>query len=350
MRVLACTVDEALDGRPLREVLARQLHVSRHLVRRAKRTGDGGPSGITLDGRPAHTDAVVRAGQTVAIAVDDASLGAGPQDGHAVAAEEGPLDILYEDDDIVAVNKPAGTAVHPCAGYWEHTLGNYLVWHLREEGKGLGLHAAHRLDVGTSGVVVFAVNSFAHDRLQRQLHTGAFRREYLALCEGGLEDAGEDGAAGGAGAAAPEAGGGASAAAAGAWGTVDVPIGRVRRGPRAWDADPGGADPARKRAVTHYRVLGRAEAGPLPCSLVLLELETGRTHQIRAHMAYLGHPLLGDAVYGGPGPEACPLDRPALHSWRVSLAHPVTGERLELEAPLPDDMRRAWPGDMPTMA
>lgn len=324
MRVISCAVDEALDGRPLRDVLARQLRVSQHLVRRAKRTGDGGPSGITLDGRPAHTDVVVHAGQTVGIAVDDESLGAGAQDGHAIAAEEGPLDILYEDDDIVVANKPAGTAVHPCPGYWEHTLGNFLVWHLRAEGKGLSLHAAHRLDVGTSGAVVFACNAYAHDRLQRQLHTGAFRRDYLALCAG---DPGE--------------------------GVADTPVGRVRKGPRAWDVDPDGQARESKRAVTRYRSLGTrawGEAGVHLLSLVLLTLETGRTHQIRAHMSWLGHPLLGDTAYGGPGPaEGCPMDRPALHSWRVSLEHPVSGERLELEASLPADMREMWPQGLPSM-
>ena len=368
---MTCRVAPAFDGQPLWCVLEQQLRVSQHGIRRAKRT----QGTILLDGMPARTNMPARAGQEVGIAVDDATLLPEELDAPSVTPEApgpGMLDVVYEDDDLLVLNKPAGLAVHPCAGYRTHTLGNYVVWYLRERGRGLALHPVHRLDVGTSGLVVFTTTGYAQDRLQTQLHTGAFQRDYLALCAGEFED-GDTGTGVAAdtgakpGADAPD-----DRPAARAWATVDVPIGRVRRGPRAWDVDPVGEheSPAgeSKRAVTHYRVLGCHRDGGCSeasqaRSLVHLRLETGRTHQIRAHMTWLGHPLLGDAVYGReaytrpreawseeeraqavqPFPAWCPLERVALHSWRLAIAHPFTGERLDLEAPLPRDLRELWP-------
>lgn len=298
--------------------------MSRAMVRRAKAL----PFGLLLDGAPSHTTAEVRAGQIVEANVADAPLAPGERP--CVEPQPGPLDVVFEDDDLLVVDKPAGQVVHPCPGHRTATLGNFAMHHLLSTGPApvSRLYPVHRLDLGTSGLLVYAKNAYAHGRLQASLHAGAeggstggagaengvpgCGRLYLALCEGvfGREA-----------------------------GVVDAPIARVDEASIRRAVDARG-----KRAVTRYRVLGTMPgAGPgsgsggRPCSLVALRLETGRTHQIRVHMAHIGHPLVGDGLYGGASDL---LDRPALHSWRMGFLQPVTGERLALEAPLPRDMAK----------
>ena len=325
-RYVACLVDGSCDGYPLWRVLGERLGMSRAMVRRAKSV----PAGLLLDGVPSYTTAVVHAGQTVEANVADRPLPPGVRPN--VEPQPGPLDVVYEDDDLFAVDKPAGQVVHPCPGHRTATLGNFAMHHFRETGPVpvSNLYPVHRLDLGTSGLLVYAKNAYAHGRLQASLHAGAeggltggagaengvpgCGRLYLALCEGvfGREA-----------------------------GVVDAPIARVDE-----ESIRRAVDARGKRAVTHYRVLGTVpgagsgtglDAGPdrRPCSLVALRLETGRTHQIRVHMAHIGHPLLGDALYGGAEGR---IGRPALHSWRTRLVQPVTGERLLLGAPIARDM------------
>lgn len=325
-RYVACAVDGGCDGYPLWRVLKERLGMSRAMVRRAKAL----PFGLLLDGAPSHTTAEVRAGQIVEANVADAPLAPGERP--CVEPQPGPLDVVFEDDDLLVVDKPAGQVVHPCPGHRTATLGNFAMHHLLSTGSApvSRLYPVHRLDLGTSGLLVYAKNAYAHGRLQASLHAGAeggltggagaengvpgCGRLYLALCEGvfGREA-----------------------------GVVDAPIARVDE-----ESIRRAVDARGKRAVTHYRVLGTVpgagsgtglDAGPdrRPCSLVALRLETGRTHQIRVHMAHIGHPLLGDALYGGAEGR---IGRPALHSWRTRLVQPVTGERLLLEAPIARDM------------
>ncbi len=294
--------------------------MSRAMVRRAKAL----PFGLLLDGAPSHTTAEVRAGQIVEANVADAPLAPGERP--CVEPQPGPLDVVFEDDDLLVVDKPAGQVVHPCPGHRTATLGNFAMHHLLSTGSApvSRLYPVHRLDLGTSGLLVYAKNAYAHGRLQASLHAGAeggstggagaengvpgCGRLYLALCEGvfGREA-----------------------------GVVDAPIARVDEASIRRAVDARG-----KRAVTRYHVLGvvpAAHSGGQTCSLVALRLETGRTHQIRVHMAHIGHPLVGDGLYGGASDL---LDRPALHSWRMGFLQPVTGERLALEAPLPRDMAK----------
>ena len=322
MRFVRWTVDESCDGMPLWFVLERRLGVSDIGVRRAKRV----PGAITLDGAPTRTNIDVRAGQTVGIAIDDETLGTAGVEGTqgipgagGVEPQDGPLGIVYEDEDIVVLDKPADLVVHPCSGRRDGTLGNFLLGHFRATGRGCGLHPVHRLDQGTTGLIVFATSGYAQARLQAQLERGEFSRTYLAVCTGELGDAGFGD------------GNGSTDGTDGApFATIEAPIGRVGYGPLSWAVDEQG-----KRAVTHYRVLGEASSAEGPLSLVELWLETGRTHQIRVHMTHIGHPLLGDAAYGRP---SALIGRAALHSWRLRLTQPVTGEPIELEAPLPEDM------------
>ena len=249
----------------------------------------------TVDGLAARPRQKVRGGEQIEIA---------PQPESAVDAhrpEDIPLDVVFEDDALLVVNKPAGLVVHPGSGNWRGTLLNAL---LRRVPALAGIPRAgivHRLDKDTSGLLVVAKTLTAQAALVRQLQARSVKREYLAVAHGHVVRDGR----------------------------VEAPIGRhpLRRTRIAVVARG-------RPAVTHYQVLERhAHATVLRC-----RLETGRTHQIRVHLASLGHPLLGDATYGKRG--GLPFARQALHAERLAIVHPVTGKAVEWQAPLPADMRK----------
>ena len=289
-RYLALKIAPELAGREVNTLLRRTLGLSGTVLRRVKWLEDG----ITLDGARVNVRARVREGQTLAVRLT------GPTPTSGVVPADGPLDIVFEDPDLIVLNKAPGVLVHPGHGHFHDTLGNFLMYHYKMTGDESDFHPVHRLDKGTSGLLAVAKHPFAQEKLKGQLHTGGFRRTYLAVCDG-----------------APPA----------PSGTVDAPIGPVDGSLMARRVRPDG-----KPARTHYRVL--RSCGPR--SLLELELETGRTHQIRVHMAHLGCPLTGDFLYGKE--DASLISRPALHSAKLELAHPVTGERLRFDAPLPGDM------------
>ena len=230
--------------------------------------------------------------------------------------EDIPLDVIYEDDDIIVINKPSGMVVHPAPGNYSGTLVNALLYHCRDSLSGIGgvmrPGIVHRIDKDTSGLLVVAKNDAAHTALSEELKYHGIEREYHALVKGGF---GEDS------------------------GTVDLPIGRHPID-RKKMAVLKNSDSARE-AVTHYEVLARY--GNI--SYLKLLLETGRTHQIRVHMSYTGHPLLGDEVYGQSKTpfekrHAPLLNGQALHAKRLSLTHPTTHERMSFECPLPDEFQK----------
>lgn len=224
-----------------------------------------------------------------------------------VQAQPIPLEILYEDGDLIVINKPRGMVVHPAAGNYQGTLVNALLAHCRDL-SGIGgvirPGIVHRLDKDTSGVLVAAKNDLAHLSLAKQLKEHTMTRRYLALVHGEFREKA---------------------------GKIDAPIGRhpVQRKKMAVVARG-------KPAVTHYRVL--EELGPY--TLVELRLETGRTHQIRVHMRYIGHPVAGDPVYGR-GREPFTLDGQALHAAVLGFCHPRTGEYLEFSTVMPETMAAA---------
>ena len=215
-----------------------------------------------------------------------------------------PLDIVYEDDDLLVVNKPKGMVVHPAPGNPDGTLVNALLYHCAGQLSGIGgairPGIVHRIDKDTSGLLVVAKNDAAHLALAAQLADHTLARTYECLAVGNFrEDSG----------------------------TVDAPIGRSSADRKKMAVVPTG-----RRAVTHWEVVARYPG----VTHLRCRLETGRTHQIRVHMAYIGHPLLGDTLYNKtPGT----FPRQALHSASLSFVHPITGEPLNFHAPLPEDMQ-----------
>lgn len=290
-RRLELSITPELDGVDVNTLLRRRLHLSGTVLRRIKWLEDG----ILLDGARVTVRAIARTGQTLSVRLTDAQRKSG------MLPRPGPVDVMYEDGDLVVVNKAAGVPVHPGPGHYDDTLGNHLIWYYDRKGDPSDFHPVHRLDRSTSGLMVVAKHPHAQELLKRQLHTGSFRRIYLAVCDG-VPD--------------PPSG------------LIDAPLGAVEGSLMARQVHPDGP-PSR----TYYRLLSVCQGR----ALVELELETGRTHQIRVHMAHLGCPLTGDFLYGRE--DRALISRTALHSARLWLIHPITGEQLHLTAPLPADIR-----------
>ena len=251
----------------------------------------------TLDGKPVRKNDRPAPGQVVVVRLPDPE----PID---LIPQNIPLDVVYEDGDVVVVNKPVGLVVHPAPGHPDGTLVNALLYHCGSSLSGINGELrpgiVHRIDRDTSGLIIAAKNDRAHLALAAQLQDHSLARTYEAVAVGGLK---EDS------------------------GTVDAPIGRhpVDRKKMAIDPKNG------RRAVTHWSVLARYPG----YTHVECRLETGRTHQIRVHLSSIGHPLLGDTVYGAKKPVPG-LAGQCLHARRLRFLHPTTGEAVELECPLPD--------------
>ena len=252
---------------------------------------------VTVDGKPVKANYRLSAGQQVSVQVRE------PEEVN-IEPQEMPLDILYEDGDVCIVNKPKGIVVHPAAGHYRDTLVNGIMYHCQDSLSGINGSLrpgiVHRIDKDTTGALIICKNDKAHSCIAEQLKEHSITRRYRAIIIGNLS---ED------------------------EGTVDAPIGRhpTQRKKMAVNRNNG------KRAVTHYRVLARFRG----YTYIECRLETGRTHQIRVHMASIGHPLLGDTVYG-PAKQAYPsLEGQTLHAMVIGFVHPTTGAYMEFEAPLP---------------
>ncbi|MBE6749861.1 MAG: RluA family pseudouridine synthase [Ruminococcaceae bacterium] len=230
-----------------------------------------------------------------------------------IQPQEIPLDIVYEDDDIIVVNKPKGMVVHPAAGNYEGTLVNALMFHCGASLSGINgvlrPGIVHRIDKNTSGLLMVAKNDIAHNFLAEQIKEHSFTREYAAIVYGNLKNDS---------------------------GTINAPIGRhpIKRKQMAVVAK-GGRD-----AVTHYEVIERLSG----FTFVKLRLETGRTHQIRVHMAHIGHPVAGDDVYG-PKKVITALNGQCLHARKIGFIHPATKKYLEFETELPDYFEKFLKGN-----
>lgn len=290
MRELILEVDETRAGRTIRSLLTGELKLSAGLVSRLKFR----PSGILLNGVRARTSARVAAGDILCVDVGDAGSGK-----RSFEPVDLPLVILFEDSDLLIIDKPAGLPVHHSGRFSETpTVGDAIAFHW---GAGAVFHPVSRLDRGTSGVMCIARSGYIHDRLRRSLHTGDYLRRYLAVVRGTPDPLS---------------------------GAVDLGIARDPDHGSRRRISPDGA-PSR----TEYETL--ASAGGL--SLLRVTPRTGRTHQIRVHLAAIGCPLAGDGLYGT---ETGLIGRPALHAASLQLKHPITGERIDARAPLPEDLQR----------
>ncbi len=303
---MTLTVTEDYIGVRLDAFVAQESELSRSAAAKLIESGD-----ITVSGVPVSKKYAVKLGDLVEIRLPE------PEICEAVA-ENIPLNIVFEDDDIVVINKPSGMVVHPAPGNYSGTLVNALLFHCRDSLSGVGgvmrPGIVHRIDKDTSGLLVVAKNDAAHKALSLQLEHHGITREYHALVRGGFKNDGD---------------------------TVSLPIGRhpVDRKKMAVLLS---ADAHAKEAVTHYEVLERYREA----SYLRLYLETGRTHQIRVHMAHIGHALLGDEVYGAAKTRFEKQHAPLfcgqmLHAKRLSFIHPTTNESVEFECELPDNFKRA---------
>lgn len=277
-RVFSYVIEESWQGKDIKTYLLKKVNISSVLLKKLKTYDDG----ITVNGEHKNVDYVLSQGEELAIVLrEGASEGIVPKEQH--------FEIVYEDEDIMIINKPYGLPTHPSIGNYENTLANGLMYYFMQKGEDRVFRAVNRLDRDTSGLMCIAKNSYAHHILSKQIQQGTLKREYLALVMGDLS--GE--------------------------GTLNAPIARSKEGIIKREVSKDG-----QTAITHYKSIHRFGK----TSLISLRLETGRTHQIRVHMAHLGHPLVGDWLYGKEIEE---IGRYVLHSAYIELIHPLTGERLK---------------------
>lgn len=295
MRTLRVSVPKDLDGKTVKTVLKTCLLVSSAELSRLKRK----PDGIRLNGAHVYVNAPVSEGDLLETDISDI-----PEPGRTVPVRI-PLDILYEDEDILILNKPAGMTIHADSRRPEEiTLENAVIGYL---GDGTVPHPVSRLDRGTSGAVTYAKNAWMHARLKSLQHTDDFQRIYLGIVHG---------------------------IPGNSTGTIDAPIGFAEGSVYQRAVCDSGAE-----AITRYKMISADPERNL--SLVELFPLTGRTHQLRVHLAYIGNPLAGDWLYGTE--ERNLIERPALHSWKILFRHPLNKEQLKIECPIPEDLIRAYP-------
>ncbi len=281
-RTLSFTVPDKYDGKKLLAFLRGEAGFSHRLVNSLKRA----ERGLLINGGHARTINILHAGDKIEVNI--------PTRAPEVEPLDVDLDIVYRDDDILVINKPAGLAMHPTHNHQGDTLQNAVLSYFAQTGAAASFHAVGRLDKCTSGAVIIALNRYSAAKLQ-----GNYTKTYLAIVGGVLTGSG----------------------------TIDVPICRPDPNKTIRACGEGG-----ERAVTHWRAVKNDGIS----TLVEVTLETGRTHQIRAHFAHIGMPLAGDDMYGSADKR---IKRAALHCACVGFVHPVTGERLEFSIPMPEDMQ-----------
>lgn len=264
---------------------------SRNVIIHLKKT----PESILKNGVWSYVNEILLTGDTLSIKIVET------EGSPKIFPVSLPLDIIYEDEDILIVNKPADMPIHPSMNNYGNTLANAVMWHFAQQKIPYTFRCINRLDRDTTGLTILAKNMLSAGILSNQMQKRQICKEYRAICTGIVPDAG----------------------------TICAPIARAAESTieRCVDFEHGEA------AVTHYEL----EKTDGILSLVKLTLETGRTHQIRVHMKYAGHPLIGDFLYN---PEDTTMNRQALHCCRLKFVHPITGKEMVFEAPLPEDMKK----------
>lgn len=271
----------------IKNLLIDELNFSVRSISKMKRDKN-----IYKNGQPAKPTSMAKPGDIIEIEINEEKAGFEGQD-LGIA-------IVYEDQDLIVADKPPFMVVHPTKSHFDGTLANAITYHIGRIGEDCRIRFVNRLDMNTSGLVVIAKNSYAHHKLSLDMGQDRVHKEYLAIVEGIIsQDSG----------------------------TLDFPIYRETE-----DSISRVVDPRGQRSITHYRVLQRLDGA----SLVNLRLETGRTHQIRVHLSHIGHPIMGDDLYGRP--DSSLIDRQALHAYKLIFDQPRLGDRIELKSSLPKDM------------
>lgn len=285
--LLKCTVKE---DSTIKDIIIKEFDISSRLLRKLKLNKQ-----IFCNGKVTWVNGIARVGDEIVVNV--ASEG----EAENIKSEEGIIDVLYEDDSLLVLNKSGNMVVHPTCLHQSGTLANFVKHYFESKDEHIKLHFVNRLDRETSGVIVLSKNEYTQDILTKQMQSGLFTKEYIAIVYGIIKDD---------------------------FGTIDLPI---KREPDSimtrMVADDG------DRAVTHFEVIKRMK----DMTVIRLKLETGRTHQIRVHLKAIGHSILGDGLYSDR--ETDLIDRQALHSYKTCFVHPITKEKLEIVANLPSDMK-----------
>lgn len=280
------------------EQFLRKQGYSKHLLIRLKQS----PMGISIGGETVYSNHRLCEGEILEVRLEEST------DSEHIVPVAMALDIVYEDEDLLVINKPAGLPVHPSQGHYEYTLANGMAYYFRQKGEPFVCRVVNRLDRDTTGLLIIARHGLSSAILSEMVKKRQIHREYLAVVSG-ITDA---------------------------RGCVDAPIARAEDSTIMRMVDPIRGE----MACTHYLLVSYNPE--IDCSLVSLTLETGRTHQIRVHMKYIGHPLLGDFLYN---PDYRFIRRQALHSHRLAFNHPITKEPMAFEAGLPEDMKFIYPLD-----
>lgn len=282
-------VEASQEKMKLREYLRAVQKLSGRLIKGAALSGR-----ITVNGNRAKLNYVLRANDEIAFDLVK-------EESQNIEPEKMDIDVVYEDSDIIVVNKKPGMVVHPTKSYQSGTLANGLIYYFREKGENCIVRLVSRLDMDTTGLIIIAKNQFSHMALARDMGKDTFEKSYLAVVHGNMSET---------------------------KGTINLPIYRPSDDSIKRVVDERGQD-----SITHFEVMERFKSG----NLVKLTLETGRTHQIRVHLTHLGHPLYGDSLYGVEDDKDY-ISRQALHAYRLKFPHPRTGKDIELEVGLPKDI------------
>ena len=291
-RTLTYTTDHFISPLPVNHFLKQKGFSSQNLVQLKK-----DPTAVQANGIPCFMNHILQPGDTLTLHIHE------EHSSEKIPPVELPLDIIYEDEDLMVINKPAGMPIHPSMNNYYNSLANALAYYFAQQNCPFVFRCINRLDRDTSGLTIVAKHYVSAGMLSAMIAniaTSGIAREYLAIAKGSVRPL---------------------------EGTITAPLGRKEGSiiERTVDFENG------ESAVTHYRVLDEKNGH----SLVSLILETGRTHQIRIHMKYLGYPLIGDYLYN---PDMEQIQRQALHAWKLSLVNRITGEKMQFTAPLPEDM------------
>lgn len=293
MSILEKKVDNVAEGTKLREYLKREMGISTRLIRSAsiqKR--------IFVNDEVVKMNRVIKSGEIIKIDLEK-------EESQNIAPEKIDIEIVYEDEDILVVNKKPFMVVHPTKTYQSGTLANGVINYFMENNQNCIVRLVSRLDMNTSGLIIIAKNQFSHGMLSKAMSENKVEKRYLAIVHGIFKEK---------------------------QGTIDKPIYRpegIENGTRRVVDERG------QRSITHYKVVEEFSDS----SLVECKLETGRTHQIRVHLSYLGHPIYGDVLYGDGDNEGDLIERQALHAYGLDFKSPRTEKELSLRADLPDDMK-----------